>query len=47
VLGAQEQYIIANVEKIPVIGINPKPANFGGGLVLQVDIYYVVNMNNF
>lgn len=31
VLGAQEQYIIANDEKIPVICINPKPAKLGGG----------------
>ncbi len=31
VLGAQEQYIIANSEKIPVICINPKPAKIGGG----------------
>ena len=31
VLGAQEQYIIANNEKIPVICINPKPAKIGGG----------------
>lgn len=31
VLGAQEQYIIANVEKIPVICVNPRPAKLGGG----------------
>ncbi len=31
VLGAQEQYIIANEEQIPVICINPKPAKLGGG----------------
>ncbi|MBN2612071.1 MAG: universal stress protein [Bacteroidales bacterium] len=31
VLGAQEQYIIANGEQIPVICINPKPAKLGGG----------------
>jgi nucleotide-binding universal stress UspA family protein len=31
VLGAQEQYIIANNERIPVICINPKPAKLGGG----------------
>ncbi len=31
VLGAQEQYIIANQELIPVICINPKPAKLGGG----------------
>ncbi len=31
VLGAQEQYIISNYEKIPVICINPKPAKIGGG----------------
>jgi nucleotide-binding universal stress UspA family protein len=31
VLGPQEQYIIANVEKIPVICINPRPAKIGGG----------------
>jgi nucleotide-binding universal stress UspA family protein len=31
VLGAQEQYIIANSEKIPVICINPRPAKIGGG----------------
>ncbi len=30
-LGASEQYIIANSEKIPVIAINPKPAKIGGG----------------
>lgn len=30
VLGAQEQYIIANSEKIPVICINPRPIKFGG-----------------
>lgn len=30
-LGAQEQYIIANQEKIPVICINPRPAKIGGG----------------
>jgi len=31
VLGAQEQYIIANSERIPVICINPRPAKIGGG----------------
>ncbi len=31
VLGASEQYIIANSEKIPVIAINPRPAKIGGG----------------
>lgn len=31
VMGAQEQYIIANSEKIPVICINPRPAKIGGG----------------
>lgn len=31
VLGANEQYIIANSEKIPVICINPRPAKIGGG----------------
>ena len=31
VLGAQEQYIIANDEQIPVICINPKPPIIGGG----------------
>lgn len=31
VLGPQEQYIIANSEKIPVICINPRPAKLGGG----------------
>lgn len=31
VLGAQEQYIIANHKEIPVICINPKPAKIGGG----------------
>jgi uncharacterized protein YaiI (UPF0178 family) len=30
VLGAHEQYIIANEEKLPVICINPKPPKFGG-----------------
>ena len=30
VLGAQEQYIIANAEKIPVICINPRPMKIGG-----------------
>jgi nucleotide-binding universal stress UspA family protein len=30
VLGAHEQYIIANEEKFPVICINPKPPKFGG-----------------
>ena len=30
VLGAQEQYIIANTEKIPVICINPRPIKLGG-----------------
>ena len=29
-LGAQEQYIIANTEKIPVICINPRPMKIGG-----------------
>jgi len=31
VLGAHEQYIIANSERIPVICINPRPAKIGGG----------------
>jgi nucleotide-binding universal stress UspA family protein len=31
VLGPQEQYIIDNVEKIPVICINPRPVKIGGG----------------
>lgn len=31
VLGAQEQYIIANGEQIPVICVNPRPAKLGGG----------------
>ena len=31
VLGPQEQYIIANSEKIPVICINPRPVKIGGG----------------
>lgn len=31
VLGAQEQFIIANSEKIPVVCINPRPAKIGGG----------------
>jgi hypothetical protein len=31
VLGAHEQYIIANAERIPVICINPRPAKIGGG----------------
>lgn len=31
VLGAQEQYIIANGERIPVICVNPRPAKLGGG----------------
>jgi nucleotide-binding universal stress UspA family protein len=31
VMGAQEQYIIANSERIPVICINPRPAKLGGG----------------
>jgi nucleotide-binding universal stress UspA family protein len=31
VLGPQEQFIIANNEKIPVICINPRPAKIGGG----------------
>ncbi len=31
VLGPQEQYIIANNERIPVICINPRPAKIGGG----------------
>ncbi|MBN2275649.1 MAG: universal stress protein [Bacteroidales bacterium] len=31
VLGPQEQYIIANSEKIPVICINPRPIKIGGG----------------
>jgi nucleotide-binding universal stress UspA family protein len=31
VLGPQEQYIIANNERIPVICINPRPAKVGGG----------------
>jgi nucleotide-binding universal stress UspA family protein len=30
VLGAHEQYLIANEAKIPVICINPKPPKFGG-----------------
>ncbi len=30
VLGAQEQYIIANSEQIPVICINPRPTKIGG-----------------
>jgi nucleotide-binding universal stress UspA family protein len=30
VLGAHEQYIIANDQKLPVICINPKPPKFGG-----------------
>lgn len=30
VLGAHEQYIIANEAKLPVICINPKPPKFGG-----------------
>jgi nucleotide-binding universal stress UspA family protein len=30
VLGAHEQYIIANDAKLPVICINPKPPKFGG-----------------
>ena len=30
VLGAHEQYIIANKQKLPVICINPKPPKFGG-----------------
>ncbi len=30
-LGAQEQYIIANDQKIPVIAINPQPLKLGGG----------------
>jgi nucleotide-binding universal stress UspA family protein len=30
VLGAQEQYIIANSEKVPVICINPRPMKIGG-----------------
>jgi len=30
VLGAHEQYLIANEEKIPVICINPKPPKIGG-----------------
>jgi nucleotide-binding universal stress UspA family protein len=30
VLGAHEQYSIANEAKLPVICINPKPAKFGG-----------------
>ena len=30
VLGAHEQYIIANNQKLPVICINPKPPKFGG-----------------
>jgi nucleotide-binding universal stress UspA family protein len=29
-LGAHEQYIIANEQKLPVICINPKPPKFGG-----------------
>jgi nucleotide-binding universal stress UspA family protein len=31
VLGPQEQYIIANSERIPVICINPRPVKIGGG----------------
>jgi nucleotide-binding universal stress UspA family protein len=31
VLGPQEQYIIANSEKIPVICINPRPVKIAGG----------------
>jgi len=31
VLRPQEQYIIANSEKLPVICINPRPAKLGGG----------------
>jgi nucleotide-binding universal stress UspA family protein len=31
VLGPQEQYIIDNIEKIPVICINPRPVKIGGG----------------
>jgi len=31
VLGPQEQYMIANNEKLPVICINPRPAKVGGG----------------
>jgi nucleotide-binding universal stress UspA family protein len=31
VLGPQEQYMIANDEKLPVICINPRPAKVGGG----------------
>jgi nucleotide-binding universal stress UspA family protein len=31
VLGPQEQFIIANNERIPVICINPRPAKIGGG----------------
>ncbi|MBN1159433.1 MAG: universal stress protein, partial [Bacteroidales bacterium] len=31
VLGPQEQYIISNSERIPVIAINPRPAKLGGG----------------
>ena len=31
VLGTQEQFIIANNERIPVICINPRPAKIGGG----------------
>lgn len=30
IFGAEEQHIIANEEKIPVICINPKPAKIGG-----------------
>jgi nucleotide-binding universal stress UspA family protein len=30
VLGAHEQYIIANEQKLPVICVNPKPPKFGG-----------------
>lgn len=30
VLGAHEQYIIANDQKLPVICVNPKPPKFGG-----------------
>lgn len=31
VLGAHEQHMLANNEKIPVVCINPKPAKIGGG----------------
>jgi nucleotide-binding universal stress UspA family protein len=31
VLGAHEQYMLANSERIPIICINPKPAKIGGG----------------